>query len=67
MKVEKYFAPLRVVVDIGPQMSECINSNTPLVLLLLLGNDALVHFPSTHPLQTLSFFVLSSGAPMTVF
>lgn len=67
MKVTKYSAPLKVSVDIGPQISECINLSTLLALFLLLGNVALAYLPRAHPLHTSSRSILRSGTPVTVF
>jgi hypothetical protein len=38
-------------VDIGPHMSECIMSNTPLALLSLLRNGIFTLLPSAHRLH----------------
>ena len=46
IKVMKYSAPLRALVDIGLQMFECIKPNTLLALLLLLWYVALAYAPS---------------------
>jgi len=67
MKVTNYSASLRYFLDIGPQISECINPSTLLALLLLLENVALAYLPRAHPLHKSSRSVLSSGTPNTIF
>ena len=63
MKVRKYSAPLRALVDMGPQISECINPSTLLALFLLLENVALAYFPRAHPLHTSSRYILKIWNP----
>ena len=43
MNVTKYLPPLRALVDIGPQISECINPNMLAALFSLLGKVALAY------------------------
>lgn len=53
-------------MDIGPQISECINPNTPSAPFFLLEKATLAYFPSTHPLHISSCSVLRTGTHVIV-